>query len=160
MARPKNIATEEKASLQEEGGIERFDVIDGFVLENADKLERVVFGEVKRAGYPEGGLGENADPALVLAHYDKLAGYITKDVGGNRRVKIKTGSFWNFKKHEPHKEPQVLYLFPVNGTVVEVDDPSKLAQAVTTVNMAIAEKEAKNQERRERARRKSLIKGE
>ena len=149
-----------KAETKEEGGIERFDVIDGFVLENPMKLERVVLGDVKRAGVPEGGLGEDADPMLVLAHYDKIAGYITKDVGGSKRVKIKTGSFWNFRTKKPHETPQIMYLFRVGGEMIEVDDPSNLAAAVTTVQTALSEKESKSRERKERAKKRSLIKGE
>ena len=146
--------------------ISDFDVIDGFVLENADKLTRVIEGEVKRAGVPEGGLLaqygdiEKIPKELVLAHYDKLAGFITKNVGGDRRVKIKTGSFWDFRKKKPHDEPKVIYLFRVGGEQVEVDDPSKLAQAVTTVEVALEEKKQKSEDRRVRAKKKSLIRGE
>lgn len=140
-------------------GDAKFDVIDGFVLENADKLERVIHGEVKRAGTPEGGLGEDAEPSLVLAHYDRLAGYITKSVGGAERVKVKTGSFWDFKKKIPREKPEITYLFRVGGDLVEVDDPANLAQAMTTLQSAVSEKEKKNQERKERAKRKSLVKG-
>lgn len=152
-----------KAKTEEvkvEEGIERFDVINGYVLENPDKLDRVIHGEVKRAGAAEGGLGEEADPNLVLAHYDKLAGYITKDIGSDKRVKIKTGSFWDFKRKAPKATPDVRYLFRVGGEDIEVGDPSELASAVTTVNIALEEKEQKSRERRERAKRKSLIKGE
>lgn len=135
-----------------------FDVIDGFVLENADKLERVINGDVKRAGVPEGGLGEKADPKLVLAHYDKLGGLITKDVGGDRRVKIKNGAFWDVKKKAPRVEPEIMYLFRIGGDEIEVDNPSNLASAVTTLSSAIAEKEAVAREKRERAKRKRLTK--
>ena len=147
----------EETELQ---GDAKFDVIDGFVLENADKLERVIHGDVKRAGVPEGGLGEDADPKLVLAHYDRLAGYITKSTGGAQRVKIKTGSFWDFKNKRPHAEPKIMYIFRVAGENIEVNDPANLAAAVTTIQSAVDEKSTKNEERRARAKRKSLIKGE
>lgn len=155
-------APKSKASTIE--SIEDFDVIDGFVLENHDKLQRAVEGEVKRAGVPEGGLlqeyGElsKIPPALVLAHYDRLAGYITKNVGGSGSVKVKTGSFWDFKKKAPRPKPKLMYIFNVGGTKVEVDNPANLAVAVTTVERALSEKEQKNAERRARAKAKSLTK--
>ena len=148
------------SETNEETGIERFDVIDGFVLENSSKLERVVFGDVKRAGVPEGGLGEEAAPMLVLAHYDKIGGLITKDVGGDKRVKIKNGAFWDIRKKCPREVPVIRYMFKVAGEEIEVDDPSNLAKAVTMVETALSEKEENNRARRERAKKRSLIKGE
>lgn len=154
-------------------GIAQFDVIDGFVLENPDKLQRVIEGEVRRAGVPEGGLLakygelENIPKEEVIAHYDKLAGYITKSVGGANRVKVKRGAFWDFKKKRPRGEPkeggfdykpEIRYLFKVGGEAIEVDDPSKLAQAVTTLESARSEKERANEARKERAKRKRLTK--
>lgn len=115
-----------------------FEIINGFKLENPDKLERVIHGDMGRGGVLEGGIGEDAEPGLVLAHYDKLAGYITKD-----GVKIKTGSFWDFKGKAPRKEPEIMYIFNIGGDNVEVDDPSNLASAISTVEKVRAEKEEK-----------------
>ena len=73
-------------------GIARFDVIDGFVLENEDKLRRAIEGEPARSGQSTGGLLEKyveleLIPEMeVLAHYDKLGRYITKGIGGGDRV--------------------------------------------------------------------------
>ena len=116
-------------------------IVNGFVLQNPDKITRVIMGDMGRSGSLEGGMGEEEaekNPELVLARYDKLAGYITKD-----GVKIKTGSFWDFKLKAPRKEPEVLYIFNIGGTKVEVDDPSKLAQAISTVEKVQAEAEEK-----------------
>lgn len=121
--------------------------INGFVLENPDKLERVVHGNMGRAGVMEGGLGEGASPELILAHYDKLAGYITKD-----GVKIKTGSFWDFKGKCPRKTPELMYIFNIGGDKIEVDDPSNLASAVSTVKKAITEKEEKVKEKKAKSK--------
>lgn len=123
--------------------LEQFTNIDGYVLQNPDKIERVVFGNVGRGGTLEGGLGlEGAEknPSLVLAHYDKIAGYITKD-----GIKIKTGSFWDFTRgvNKPRKTPEIMYIFNVGGENVEVDDPKNLAQAISTVQKTIKEKEEK-----------------
>jgi hypothetical protein len=118
--------------------------VNGFVMENADKLSRVIFGEVRRAGVMEGGLGVDEaekNPSLVLAHYDKLAGRITKD-----GVKIKMGSFWDFKLKQPRKEPQVMFVFNIGGEFVEVDDPKNLAEAISTVEKVKAKKEVKFKE--------------
>lgn len=118
--------------------MEAYELIDGFKLENPDKLERVIHGDLGRAGVMEGGLGENAEPSLVLATYDKLAGFITKD-----GVKIKTGSFWDFKAKAPRKTPEIKYIFRISGEFVEVDDPSQLAEAISTVEKVRTEKEEK-----------------
>lgn len=118
--------------------MEKFQIINGFQIENAEKLERVVMGVVSRAGTLEGGLGLDADPELVLANYDKLAGFITKD-----GVKIKTGSFWDFKAKAPRKEPQIMFIYNIGGDNVEVDDPTNLHKAIEVVGKARAEKEEK-----------------
>lgn len=123
--------------------LEQFTNIDGYVLQNAEKLERVIFGNMGRGGVLEGGLGlEQAEknPSLVLAHYDKLAGYITKD-----GIKIKTGSFWDFTRgvNKPRKEPEIMYVFNIGGEKVEVDNPQNLSQAINTVQKAVKEKEEK-----------------
>jgi|SRR3990167_37113 len=118
--------------------MEKFQIINGFQIENFDKLERVVSGTVTRAGELSGGLGLEADPELVLAHYDKLAGFITKD-----GVKIKTGSFWDFKTKAPRKEPDVKFIFNIGGDNVEVDNPANLHKAIEVVGKARAEKEEK-----------------
>lgn len=118
--------------------MEKFQIINGFQIENAEKLERVVLGVVSRGGVLEGGLGVDAEPELVLAHYDKLAGFITKD-----GVKVKTGSFWDFKARAPRKEPQIMFIFNIGGDNVEVDNPSNLHKAIEVVGKARAEKEEK-----------------
>lgn len=144
--------------------IEDFDVIDGYVLENHEKLTRVIEGEVKRAGQLEGGLIEKygeiskIPPKEVLAYYDRLAGLITKNVGGSNRVRVATGSFWDMRKKCPRETPELMYIFNVGGTMVEVSDPAHLAAAVTTVQSALSEKETKNAERRARAKAKSISK--
>lgn len=127
--------------------MEKFAIINGFQLENDEKLSRVVFGVMGRAGILQGGLGEEATPELVIAHYDKLAGYITKD-----GVKIKTGSFWDFKAKAPRDEPVITFIFNVGGDKVEVDDPKNLATAINTVSKARAEKEEKIKEKKSKSK--------
>lgn len=142
--------------------ISDFDVIDGFVLENHDKLQRVLEGDVMTQGLPQGGLIEKygdiskVPPSEVLARYDKIGGLITKDIGSDVRVKIKTGSFWDVRKKAPREEPMVKYLFIVGGEKVEVDDPSELAKALTTIEKTRSAKDRENAERRARAKQKSI----
>ena len=127
-----------------------YGIIDGFKLENPEKIARVIHGDMGRSGTLEGGLGEEEsakNPELVLARYDKIAGYITKD-----GVKIKTGSFWDFKKKCPREKPEVLYIFNIGGTKVEVDDPSKLAQAISTVQKVQTEAEEKVKEKKAKSK--------
>lgn len=132
---------------QEEETVESFAHIDGFDLVNPDKLERVIYGNMGRAGTLEGGLGEDAKPSLVLAHYDKIGGLIKKD-----GTKIKNGSFWDNKKKVPRETPEVLYLYNVGGEIVEVSDPSELAAAVNTLNQSLAEKEAQFKEKKAKSK--------
>lgn len=118
--------------------MEKFQIVNGFQIENAEKLERVIYGTMGRGGELMGGLGLEADPELVLAHYDKLAGFITKD-----GVKVKTGSFWDFKAKAPRSKAEVMFIFNIGGDNVEVDDPANLHKAIEVVGKARAEKEAK-----------------
>lgn len=121
--------------------MEEFAIIDGFKLENSDKIERVVNGDMGRSGTLEGGLGEEEarkNPSLVLARYDKIAGYITKD-----GIKVKTGSFWDFKLKAPRKEPEVMFIFNIGGDRVEVDDPKNLSDAIRKVETIRTEAEEK-----------------
>jgi len=128
--------------------------IDGFVLENSEKIERVINGELGREGSLVGGMGEKEakeNPSLVLARYDKIAGYITKD-----GVKIKTGSFWDFKKKCPREKPEVMYIFRIGGESVEVDDPKNLAAAISTVQKAVADKEEKVKTKKAKSKFKAV----
>lgn len=127
--------------------MEKFQNINGFQIENADKLERVIFGTVGRAGEQVGGLGLDAEPEIVLANYDKLAGFITKD-----GVKVKTGSFWDFKLKAPRTTPEVMFIFNIGGDNVEVDNPSNLHKAIEVVGKARKDKEEKVKAARKRSK--------
>ena len=127
-----------------------FAEIDGFVLQNSGKTERVINGELGREGSLVGGMGEKEakeNPSLVLARYDKIAGYITKD-----GVKIKTGSFWDIKKKCPREKPEVMYIFNIGGEKIEVDNPANLASAVSTIQKVVAEKEERVKEKKAKSK--------
>lgn len=79
-------------------------VVDDFILANDTKVRRAIEGTVTREGRLEGGVGANADPALIRAHYDRLGGLILK---GDR--KVKSGSFWDFEKNMPRETPDVVF---------------------------------------------------
>lgn len=127
--------------------MEKFTIINDFKLESPEKLERVVMGNMGRGGVLEGGLGVDADENLVLAHYDKLGGLITKD-----GTKIKTGSFWDFKTKSVRKEPEVMFIFNIGGDNVEVDNPSNLHKAIKTLEEAKIEKENKLKEKKSKSK--------
>lgn len=95
--------------------------INGFVLENPDKIKRVIEGNEMRNGQLQGGLGEGAEPSLILAHYDKLGGYITKN-----GAKVRQGSFWDIKNKKPFEEPKVFLTYNVEGETVLVQDGVEL----------------------------------
>ncbi len=105
-------------------------VFKGFTLMNPEKLDRAVNGAIASSGVRKGGVGtkENfeKDPAnkgkdweaQVLAKYDSLGGYITKD--GN---KVKMGSFFDFEKKRNKEKSEVVFVFrDLEGRVVELDE--------------------------------------
>jgi hypothetical protein len=91
--------------------------IGEYVLENEDKVNRAINGTILDKGRLVGGVGEKAAPELILAEYDRLGGYITKD-----GLKVKTGSFYDFAKKEPKKEPTPLFEVGVEGEVIDMSE--------------------------------------
>lgn len=87
----------------------------GFTMEYKPKVDRAVFGSAGRDGL-YGGVGEKATAEEILAKYDQLGGYITKD-----GYKVKNGVFFNKNsdEKEPVKNPDVVLLVTVNGETVE-----------------------------------------
>lgn len=81
-------------------------VYNGFVLENEEKLKRVIYGSMGREGKNVGGIGEGAEAGEVLAAYDRLGGLITK--GG---YKVQMGAFWDFLKGVKRKTPIINFVF-------------------------------------------------
>lgn len=111
--------------------------VNGFTLENDDKLFRTVFGEMGRAGVQEGGVGEGADPYTVLVAYDRKGGLITKD-----GVKVMSGAFWDSKTKKPRAEPLVVLEYNVQGNFIRVSDPSELPGKILEMNGVDAKKQA------------------
>lgn len=92
--------------------------IQDFVLENAEKVKRAIYGTPGKGGLPQGGVGDKASEADILAEYDRLGGLITK----NHR-KVKNGSFYDFDKRQPKEKPVIVYeLRDLDGNKVELKE--------------------------------------
>ena len=85
----------------------------GVRMENTDKLSRAVYGTSTSAGLV-GGVGEDATPEVILAKYDEVGGYITKD-----GFKVKNGLFFDRKTKQPVEAKKIVLLIKMNGEVVE-----------------------------------------
>jgi len=115
--------------------------IEGFELSNTVKLERA-----------KEQLGENADEHAILVAYDKLAGLITK--GGQ---KVKAGCFYNIKTKKAFEKPEVVFIYAVNGRIVEVPEGTELPGEVRAANILAEEakgvqtKTAKNTKNKKKA---------
>jgi len=92
-----------------------------FDIINIEKLDRVVNGVLKGDGTMTGGVGEDASTEEILAAYDKAGGLIKRN--GDT---VRTGSFYNFRKKEAHKEPKIEFVFRVNGKEVFVPEGQEL----------------------------------
>ena len=113
---------------------------NGYECVNESKVHRAIHGSVVAGGMAKGGVGKDASDDQILAKYDSLGGLIEKD--GN---KVKTGSFWDFKKQAPKKDPEVIFLFrALDGDLVEVPEGKKLPMEVEAAKLhAEAEKKPK-----------------
>lgn len=103
-------------------------IINGFKLENAAKLERA-----------ETVVG--SDATTLLAEYDRLGGLITKN--GD---KVKTGSFYDFEAKKPRAKPKVVFVYTVDGEFVDVPEGEELpgeVRAARTLANARARKAKK-----------------
>lgn len=84
----------------------------GVVMENQEKVDRAINGMATSKGRVDG-VGLEATPEVILAKYDQLGGYITKD-----GFKVKNGCFVDSKTKQPVKKPLVL-LIRMNGEIIE-----------------------------------------
>ena len=112
-----------------------------FTLHSREKLSRVIDGYTNSRGEILAGLGEEAlttNADLVIALYDKQAGYIT----GKEGAKVLLGSFFDFKKKQPRENPEISYVFRINGKRVEMKEGSEKPLEVQATELAkkVAEK--------------------
>lgn len=116
----------------------------GFELANPEKVERAIFGMVADQGRLVGGVGEDASDEAKIAEYDRLGGLITQ---GDKKYKVKTGSFYDFKERKPRETPQVVLLFKdLNGEEVEVGADEEIPMEVRAAEM-IKEKKGKGKKK-------------
>lgn len=98
--------------------------IGGYTLVNEEKLDRALNGTLLADGSKIGGVVREDgtyDEVELITEYDKLGGLILR---GND--KVKTGSFYDFKNKKARKEPEVMFIFNINGKFVEVPDGKEL----------------------------------
>jgi hypothetical protein len=91
--------------------------IGEYTLENEDKVKRAIYGTDLDRGRQIGGVGEKAAPELIIAEYDRLGGFITKN-----GLKVKNGSFYDILKKEPKKEPTPIFIESVEGELIEMTE--------------------------------------
>ena len=84
--------------------------LNGYLLFNHEKLDRVINGALGAEGKLFGGLGKNASPEAILAEYDKLGGLIKTRDG----LKVTNGSFYDFENRKPKENP-IVELAPVES---------------------------------------------
>lgn len=122
----------------------------GVLMVNNEKVERVVKGTSTSRGLV-GGVGENASLDVVLAKYDQMLGYITKD-----GFKVKNGTFVD-RQGKPVATPKIVVLVKMNGEIVEhsEDEPE-------TLEIKVAKQQVKKQleEKKEKKVKKESFKEE
>lgn len=85
----------------------------GYLMVNAGKAERAIFGSPTNQGLT-GGVGEKADSFTILAKYDELMGFVTKD-----NYKVKNGQFYDKETKEVLKPKKVTLIIKMNGEFIE-----------------------------------------
>lgn len=103
-----------------------------YTLQNPDKIHRAIHGTVLSQGQLKGGVGEDAEPAAILAEYDRLGGLILMD----GKYKVKTGSFYDFAGRKSFAKPKPTLLFTINGEVIEVPADKPLPLEVQAAEQA------------------------
>jgi hypothetical protein len=131
--------------------------LKGYVIQNDGKYQRAVFGSPNAHGELSGGVGEKATEGEKLAAYDRLGGLILS----NGR-KIKTGTFWDFKKKKRIENPEPIIQIRVEGEVFEYPESKNIpleVQAMETLDKKKKEKKAQEiaekKEKREEKKNKS-----
>lgn len=121
---------------------------------NEEKLNRAIHGTVMSGGTAQGGVGEDAKPADLLAEYDRLGGLILFE----GKYRVKTGSFYDFKAKKAVAKPKPILLFNVNGETVEVPAGKELPIEVQAAEAAGAKKAKKTKAKVEAAEKSKASK--
>lgn len=112
--------------------------LKGYVVQNDSKYRRAINGSPNSHGELSGGVGDKATEGEKLAAYDKLGGLI---LSGGR--KIKTGSFWDFKKNKRIEKPEPIIQIRVDGELFEYPEGKELP-------LEVKAKEALDKKRKEK----------
>ena len=121
--------------------------LKGYTVKNDGKYQRAINGSVNAHGEMSGGVGEKATEGEKLAAYDKLGGLILS----NGR-KIKTGSFWDFKKNKRVEKPEPIIEIRVDGELFEYPEGKELPMEVVAKEML--DKRRKDKKAKEMAEKK------
>jgi len=126
----------------------------GFFMVNPVKVTRAVFGLDTSSG-KVGGVGENADSKTILAEYDKLGGYITKNA-----YKVKPRTFFDIKAARRNQlvvieKPVITLLIKVNGVVVE-----QVEGEPETLEVQIAKKQITEEVKEKKVKKGKKVKDE
>jgi hypothetical protein len=92
-------------------------IINGFSLENDEKIDRAIHGTVTEKGQLTGGVGEGASEEAILAEYDRLGGLITKE-----GEKVKNGSFYDYQGKKAREKADVMFVAEIDGDLVDVTE--------------------------------------
>lgn len=109
-----------------------------YELVNEEKANRAIYGMIGPEGSSQGGVGEGASDEAVIVEYDRLGGLIKKG-----KYKVKTGSFYNFPKKKAHVKPEVVFVFRVDGEVVEIGADEEIPLEVKASETVKEKKAAK-----------------
>ena|SRR3990167_1636484 len=117
-----------------------------FKLINESKVDRALNGIPMQDGARKGGIIKEDgtfDPYALIAEYDKMGGLIKKGPD-----KLKTGCFYNFKLRKAKENPEIVFLFRVNGREVEVKDGVELPGVIKAARILEAEESPKKRVRK------------
>jgi len=96
-------------------------LLEKYQCGNEEKFNRAVFGTTGRGGGLVGGVGENATEEAKLAEYDRLGGLILEG-----KMKVETGSFFDFTKNKPREKPVIVYAFRDDEGKISVPEGTEL----------------------------------
>lgn len=113
----------------------------GVRMENTDKVSRAIYGTATGKGLV-GGVGEDALVEAILAKYDEIGGYITKD-----GFKVKNGVFYDRKTRQPVEAKKIVLLIKMNGEVVEHIEGEEESLEIKITKKQVKEKRKKNEDK-------------
>lgn len=143
----KNTTSKSKATEEVAKGK---NVYKGYILVNADKLHRAIYGSIGDKGRVDGtGAGENASAEEILVAYDRLGGLILKG-----KAKVKPGCFYDFEKKVAFKKPEVILVFrDLKGRAVELEEGDEIPVEVQAAEKIREEEEEELKEKADKKKK-------